>query len=220
MATTKDLRNTLQAPETPEMLSKINQHFFPDKERVLQSFFSIRGEITMESVGDVIDDILTRNLPEFEVDEGDDESEDILVETPKEDVINLFITSPGGDMHAAWALITVIKGSKIPVRTIAMGEAASAALCILMAGHQRVVCPYTSIMTHPFSTGFDGNYHEIKNAVNEYDRYNKKMVQYYIDHTGLDEEYIKSTLLSVTDYWVDPDEALKLNFVDLISDLS
>ncbi len=219
MATTRDLRETIQTPEIPDMLSNINGYFFPDKEdRVLQSFISLRGEITMESVGDVIDDILARNLPEFELDDTD-ENDEILVETPKEDVINLFLTSPGGDMHAAWALIAVIEGSKIPVRTIAMGEVASAALCILMAGHQRVVVPYTSIMTHPFSTGIEGNYHEIKNIMMEYDRHNKKMIQYYHEKTGLDEDYIKENLLTVTDYWMEPEEALNLNFVDLVSNL-
>ena len=215
MATTKDLRDSIPASEKPEILSKINDHFFPDKERVLQSFLHLRGDITIQSCGDIIDMILEKNIPTFEIDEDDD----TLVETPQEDVINLLITSSGGDMSAAFALISVMKASKIPVRTIAIGEAASAALCILMSGHQRVVAPYTSLMSHQFNTGSEGPYHVLKNIMQELDSYHSKMIRLYVESTGLNETYIRERLLSERDYWMTPEEALDNGFVDIVSDL-
>ncbi len=215
MATTKDLRDSIPAASKPEILSKINAHFFPDNERVLQSFIHLRGEITIQTCGDVIDQILEKNIPTFEL----DEEEETLVETPQEDVINLLITSSGGDMSASFALISVMKASKIPIRTIAIGEAASAALCILMSGHQRVAAPYTSLMSHQFNTGSEGPYHVLKNIMSELDSYHSKMVRLYVESTGLDEQYIKDNLLSEKDNWMTPEQALENKFVDLVSDL-
>lgn len=218
MATTKDLRNSIPASDKPEILSKINSHFFPDNERVLQSFLHLRGDITIQSCGEIIDMILEKNIPTFEIDEDGDD--DVLVETPQEDVINLLITSSGGDMSAAFALISVIKASKIPVRTIAIGEAASAALCILMSGHQRVAAPYTSLMSHQFNTGSEGPYHVLKNIMQELDSYHSKMIRLYKECTQLDETYIRENLLSEKDCWMTPEEALENRFVDIVSDLS
>ena len=219
MATTKELRENLPASSRPEMLSKINKHFFPDHDRVVQSFFHLKNEVTIDSVAYVIEGIIDANTPQFEIDE-DEDGEEILVETPSEDVINLLITSPGGDMAACFALIDVIRGSKIPIRTIAIGEAASAALCILMAGHQRVATRYTSLMSHAFSTGAEGHYHELKNAASQFDVYFAKMVSLYEECTGHDEKFIKSELLPILDKWMTAEDAKKFNFVDLVSDLS
>jgi ATP-dependent protease ClpP protease subunit len=217
LATSKKLRETIPPSDAPEMLSKINKHFFPDKERVLQSFIYLKGDISLTSCSEVIETIIERNTPSFEIDE---EQDDVLVESPPEDVINLLITSNGGDMSASFALINVIKASKIPIRTIAIGEASSAALCILMAGHQRVCAPYTTLLSHQFATGAEGPYHELKNIMAQFDVYFKNMVELYKEYTGQDEEYITSTLLTTKDVYLSPEQGKDLNFVDLVSDLA
>lgn len=207
---------TIPASTSPEMLSKINQHFFPGKERVLQTFFHIKGEIDQTTCADAIDEILSLNIPAFE----HDEEEDVLVPVPPPDVINLLITTPGGDMSACFALINVIKGSKIPVRTIALGEASSAGFCILMAGHQRVVTPYTSLMSHCFRSGFEGTYHEITNMTKEFHRYHEKMLAFYHEYSNMDPDFIREHFLGLSDMFVSHEDALKHGIVDLISDLS
>lgn len=197
------------------MLSKINAHFFPNLDRpVLQEFIYLNGEITTENCGDVISTILKINQPTVDIDD-----EGIWIEQPKVDVINLLITSPGGDMAGAFSLVNIIKGSKIPVRTIALGEAVSAGFCLLMAGNQRVVTPYTSLMSHVFSTGVEGSYHQLKNAMNEVHRYNEKMISFYIDVTGLDGNLIKRKFLGKEDAYVSHSDAIKYNMVDLVCGL-
>ncbi len=47
------------------------------------------------------------------------------------DLLNLIITSPGGDLNAAFAIIDTMRGSAIPIRTIGLGQIASAGLMIL-----------------------------------------------------------------------------------------
>ena len=41
-------------------------------------------------------------------------------ETPE--LLNLIITSPGGDLNAAFSLIDTMRGSAIPIRTIGLGQ--------------------------------------------------------------------------------------------------
>lgn len=197
------------------MLSKINKHFFPDIDDVDQSFIYLSGEITIESCAATVESILAMNLPRETVME-----DGLVAELELPNVINLFITSVGGDMTAAFGLIAVMRGSDIPIRTIALGEASSAGLAILMAGHQRVVTPYTSLMSHTFSSGTEGTYDDLETSMKAFRAYKEKMVKFYKEFTGLDEKFIKKTLLSHNDHHFDGETALKYNIVDLISDLS
>lgn len=196
------------------MLTKINDHFFPDKEDVVQEYVYLKGDITVESCADAIEAILSINYPTFEQDE-----EGFNVEVPQPDVINLMITSVGGDMTGAFALINVIRGSRIPVRTIVLGEAASAGLCILMAGHQRVATPYSGLMSHSFSSGVEGSYHDIINAADAFKAYHEKMLAFYVECTGLDVKFIKKFLLVDRDHYFSPEKALSYNMVDLVETL-
>lgn len=199
------------------MLTKINAHFFPELDRpVIQEFIYLNDEISTENCGMAIAKILNLNQPKVEQDE---DEEGVWFEAPNVDVINLLITSPGGDMSGAFALINVMRGSKIPIRTIALGEAVSAGFCLLIAGHQRVVTPYTTLMSHIFSTGVEGNYHEIKNAMQEIHRYNTKMVNFYADCTKLDHKLIKRKFLGKDDVYISHTDAIKYGMVDLVSGL-
>ncbi len=200
---------------TNNMLSNINKHFFPEQEDVSQNFMYLRGDISIESCAEIIESIIVSNqLDEME----DDEGFTVHVNN-RPDVINLFITSSGGDMTAAFALINVIQGSVIPVRTIVIGEASSAALCILMSGHQRVATPYSSLMSHNFSTGAEGSYTDMVNAVKAMDEYYNKMLHFYSESTKLDTKFIKKYLLTSKDHYFNPEKALGYNMIDLISNL-
>lgn len=205
------------------MLEKINKHFFPELERVNQVFIYLNGEINKESCGGAIAQIIEENLGLDDSGMEEDESnslEEMFIEQDRPDVINLMITSGGGDMNSALALMDVIEASTIPVRTIAMGECASAALCLLMCGHQRVVTPRTSILSHQFSSGLDGNYANIEVTFQEFKSYMKKMEDIYIEYTGLPRTIVKKKLLNSLDVYLTPQEALKYNIVDLVERLN
>ena len=214
MSTTKKPKTGSISSKPSGMLSTINQHFFPDKREVQQLYLYLQEEITINSCSKVIGDIISANLPAYWED-----SRGNMIQEPAPDVINLLITSQGGDMAAAYSLINVIRGSKVPVRTIALGEASSAALCILMSGHQRVATPYTSLMSHQFLSETGGSYDEIKNLVAEFDLYYQKMQHLYFECTGLDEEFIKTKLLSSKDHYFSPEVAKEYNMVDIVSGL-
>ena len=60
---------------------------------------------------------------------------------PKE--LTLIINSPGGSVHAAFALIDTMKGSSIPVKTVGLGLIASCGVLTFMSGAKgkRIITP-------------------------------------------------------------------------------
>lgn len=201
---------------------KINEHFFGDQaEGINQTYMYLHGDIDHDSTGPIIQEIIQANMDAIcETCGGTDpECTDCDLVDAKEDVINVLICSPGGEVPAAMSLIAVMEASEIPIRTIALGECGSAALMILMAGHQRVVTPYSSILSHQFMSGMEGSFSNIKASVIEFDNYHEKIVKFYMERTSLDRETIEKHLLKDVDSWLKPEDAIKFGLADLVSDL-
>ena len=186
------------------MMTKMNVKL-EQKSPLEQSFYLMMGDVNVESVKAVVEWIFDSNFAE---------------ERPK--LLNLIITSPGGDLNAAFALIDVIKGSAIPVRTIGLGQIASAGLMIFIAGQKgmRMLTPNTSILSHQYSWGAFGKEHELFATIKEFDLTTAKMVDHYKKCTGLAEKKIRDVLLPPQDVWLSPQEAKKLGICDAIKELS
>lgn len=157
------------------------------------------GEITTELVAETIAWILSENLA--------DNSPDLLT---------ILIKSEGGCLSSAFALIEIMRGSRIPVRTVGLGEICSAGFMIFMAGHkgQRILTPSCSVMSHHFSTGVAGNFHEILNVQKELNFVNQRILNLYTSCTGLSEEEVKTKLIPSRDVFLSPQEALELGIAD------
>tara|TARA_B110000977_G_scaffold200328_1_gene290400 strand:+ start:6866 stop:7360 length:495 start_codon:yes stop_codon:yes gene_type:complete len=138
------------------------------------------------------------------------------------ELLNLIICSPGGDLNAAFAVIDVMRGSAIPVRTIGLGQIASAGLMMFIAGTkgQRLLTPNTSILSHQYSWGAFGKEHELFATVKEFDLTTKKMIHHYKKCSGLTEAKIREVLLPPQDIWLSPQEAKKLGLCDDVKDLN
>ena len=135
-------------------------------------------------------------------------------EEPK--ILTLYINSPGGSLNDSLALIDVIRSSRYPVRTVGIGQIASAAFLIFSAGAkgERYISKHTSIMCHQFSGEIYGKHHDIKAHIKEFELSNDRMMNVLQDTTGLDTRTIKSKLLPPTDVWLTPEELLKLHVAD------
>jgi ATP-dependent Clp protease protease subunit len=147
-------------------------------------------------------------------------NENFVIKRRRKELI-LTICSEGGDMSTAFALIDVMRSSAVSIKTVGLGQIASAGLLIFLAGTpgRRTLTPNTSILSHQFSWGSDGKVHELFATMREFELTQKRMVQHYKDCTGLDDEAIKAKLLPPHDVWLDATEALQLNICDSISDL-
>lgn len=164
------------------------------------------GEVDTESMKPIIEWILHENF----------------VAKKKKKELLLMVCSSGGDVETAFALIDVMRSSIIPIKTVGLGQIASAGLLIFLAGSpgRRVLTPNTSILSHQFSWGSDGKAHELFATIKEFELTHKRMVQHYRLTTGMDEDAIKKTLLPPHDVWLTAEEALSYRICDAISQLT
>lgn len=144
--------------------------------------------------------------------------ENYVVKSKKAE-LQLMICSPGGDLQDAFALIDVMRNSKIPIKTIGLGQIASSGLLIFMAGAKgrRILTPNTSILSHQFSWFTEGKAHELFASVKEYELTQVRMVEHYKQCTGATDDIIKEYLLPAQDRWLSAEEALKLKICDIVS---
>lgn len=135
--------------------------------------------------------------------------------------LTLVINSYGGDLNSAFALIDIMRGSKIPIYTVGLGIVASAGLSIFMTGKKgfRVLTPNTSILSHQYTWGTFGKEHELFAAQKEFDLTTERVIRHYQKCTSLEKKKIKKYLLPPHDVWLSSKEALKLGICDEVKDI-
>lgn len=180
------------------------------KSDVSSSVYLFMTDVTMESCAEAIGWILQHNF-EPEDPEGYERPESLT----------MLVNSPGGDLSACTALIDVMRGSSIPVRTVAIGEIASAGLLIFMAGQRghRVISENCLVMSHSFSTGIMGNKHDLFSAQRQLSLVHEKMVRFYQKFTNLSREVIEEKLMAPTDTHLTPEECVSYGICDFVSTL-
>ena len=178
-------------------------HADPATELFLRGHHVFMSDVSQETIKPLIDWIISEN---FNRDK-------------KKKELTLGICSPGGDLNACFALIDIMKGSKIPIRTIGMGMIASCGLLMFISGTKgrRVLTPNTSILSHQYSWGSFGKEHELFAAVKEFDLTTQRMIAHYKKCTGLSEKDIRKYLLPPEDMWLSAKEAKKLGLCDSIT---
>jgi len=132
--------------------------------------------------------------------------------------LTLMITSYGGDLFSAFALIDVMRGSKIPIHTIGLGMIASAGLMTFIAGEPgyRLITPNTSILSHQWSAGTWGKEHELVATRRQFELTTSRMISHYRKCTKLSEKVIRERLLPPQDVWLSAEEAKEYNLVDQV----
>ena len=189
---TEDQQNAQQPPQVLD----------PHSELLLRGHHVFMSDVTQETMKPLIDWIISENFNQKE----------------KKRELTLGICSPGGDLNACFALVDVMKGSKIPIRTIGMGMIASCGLLMFISGEKgrRILTPNTSILSHQYSWGTYGKEHELFAQVKEYDLTTERIINHYKKCTGLTEKDIRKYLLPPHDVWLSAKEAKKLGLCDKI----
>ena len=178
-------------------------HPDPATELFLRGHHIFMEDVTQESMKPLINWIIAENFNKEK----------------KKEELTLGICSRGGDLNACFALVDIMKGSKIPIRTIGMGMIASCGLVIFISGEKgrRILTPNTSILSHQYSWGTYGKEHELFAVVKEFDLTTRRMIDHYKKCTGLSEEDIRKYLLPPQDVWLSAKEAKKLGLCDSIT---
>ena len=186
-----------QGPQGPEVI-------IPKIELLQNGIVVFMGDVTVETMSPLIDWILAENYSE-----------------KKKKELTLGICSRGGDLNACFALVDVMKGSKIPIRTVGLGMIASCGLLMFITGAKgrRVLTPNTSILSHQYSWGSVGKEHELFARVKELELTTERMINHYKKCTGLNETAIRKYLLPAHDVWLGAKDAKKLGLCDKVEQI-
>ena len=134
-------------------------------------------------------------------------------EDPDKD-INLYINSPGGDITSLFAIYDTMQYIKPDVSTICMGQAASAAAVLVLAGTKgkRYALPHSRILLHQPHGGAQGQAVDIEIQAKEITRYRKLLEELIAEHTGQPLEKVEKD--TDRDYILTADEAVAYGVVD------
>lgn len=136
-------------------------------------------------------------------------------ENPEKD-ISLYINSPGGVVTAGMAIYDTMQFIKPDVRTLCVGQAASAAALLLAAGTpgKRHCLPHSTVMIHQVLGGYQGQGTDIQIHAKETQRVSDMLSYILAKHTGQTLEQINKD--TNRDNFMPPAEAKAYGLIDSI----
>ena len=136
-------------------------------------------------------------------------------EDPDKD-INLYINSPGGVITSLFAIYDTMQFIKCDVATTVMGQAASAAAVLLLAGAagKRFALPNSRVLLHQPHGGAEGQAVDIEIQAKEITRSRQLLDKLIAHHTGQSIE--KVTKDTDRDFILTADEAKDYGVIDEI----
>ena len=134
---------------------------------------------------------------------------------PEKD-IQLYINSPGGVVTAALAIYDTMQFIKSKVSTICIGQAASAAAVLLLAGEKgkRFILPNARVLLHQPSGGFEGTAIDVEIHTKEMIRLRDALNNIIAAHTGQDVKKVSKD--TERDFILTAQEAKDYGIVDEI----
>ena len=138
-------------------------------------------------------------------------------ENPDKD-INLYINSPGGVVTAGLAIYDTMQYIRSDVSTMCIGQAASAASMLLMAGAKgkRYALPNSRVMIHQPSGGTQGQATDIEIQAKEILYLRGRLNNLYVHHTGQTLEQIERDM--ERDRFMSAEDAKGYGMIDAVLD--
>jgi len=138
-------------------------------------------------------------------------------EDPKKE-ISIYINSPGGVVTSGMAIYDTMQYIRPPVSTMCIGQAASMASLLLMAGKKdlRFALPNARIMLHQPSGAFEGQATDIMVHAEEILNLKKRLYEIYVHHTGRPTKEIEDAL--ERDYFLTAEMARDFGLIDKVID--
>jgi len=133
-----------------------------------------------------------------------------LEELTDVDVINVHISSYGGEVKEGLAIYNALRNHKAKIRTYCDGFACSIASVIFMAGDERFMSKASLLMIHNAWTYVSGNAQELRKQAEDLDKITQASINAYMKYVNITEEELKDLLDS--EYWLTYDEAIEKGF--------
>jgi len=134
-------------------------------------------------------------------------------EEPDKD-IQLYINSPGGVVTSALAVYDTMQFIKSPISTICIGQAASAAAVLLLAGEKgkRFSLPNSRVMLHQPSGGVSGTTIDVEIHAREMVRIRALLNEIIAKHTGQEVKRVEKD--TERDFILNASEAKEYGILD------
>ncbi|WGS44010.1 ATP-dependent Clp protease proteolytic subunit [Burkholderia sp. JSH-S8] len=129
--------------------------------------------------------------------------------------IHLRINSPGGDVFAARAMETAVRGHAARVIAHVDGVAASAASFVMLAADEVEITDGAFVMIHQGWMLAMGNADDLRESAKLLDAVDASLVRTYAKETGQSEEDISAWMAAET--WMSSDEAVQRGFADRLA---
>lgn len=130
--------------------------------------------------------------------------------------VTVLVNSPGGSADAGFAMYDLLRWTSVPVRTVANGLVASAAVLVFLAAPKgsRLSLPNSRFMLHQPSTVARGQVTDIDIAAKQIIALKRRYNSIVADVTGKSLEKVETD--ADRDFWLNSKEALEYGLVDRI----
>ena len=123
------------------------------------------------------------------------------------DIIHIYINSPGGNLFTTTELLSAMLQSKAHIITEITGEACSAGMLLFLAGHEFMVSDDASAMCHGASYGAYGTQGQVHDNVMHSTKHLTKLAYKY--YKGFLETDEIERLLEGKEYWMEAEEIIE-----------
>ena len=108
--------------------------------------------------------------------------------------IYLHLTTNGGEIHAAFAVVDTINQLKIPVYTVVDGFVASAGTLISLSGAKRYISKNAYMLLHELRSGVWGKMSSIEEEMENLKKIMTHITQFYMEKTNLSRASLEKLL--------------------------
>lgn len=128
--------------------------------------------------------------------------------------ITVFLNSPGGSADGGFAMYDVMKLVRCPIRTVAVGLCASAAVTVFMGGDrgERLALPHARFLLHQPSAGAYGQASDLEITAKEILRIRELYAEVIQEETGIPKDKILAD--ANRDFWLSAPRAQEYGLVD------
>lgn len=124
--------------------------------------------------------------------------------------IMLFINSNGGNIYDSFALADIIKTSKTPVYTVAIGWCMSGGLLIFMAGKKRFIGENATLMFHDVAGWVNDKTEGMKQELEESKRLSKMYCNIITDNSLVKQDTLDDYITRKAEWYISAKEAIDL----------